>query len=83
MAKEPAKYRQDVATLLHDLFCHYEHVEGCAWWYEYDRKNTWGEYAHKRYLDVADELLMRFSNSKNTMTLTLRWLYQWKCAGRL
>lgn len=83
--RQPSQQRQNVTNLLHDLFCGYNYEEGCSWYYENCRgeNQRWTQPTHARYLDVADELLLRFNDAKSTMTSTLRWLTQFRSEGKL
>lgn len=84
--KAPSQRRQDAATLLHELFCRWDHTEGCAWFYESDRApvNCWkGGTTHAKYLAVADDLLMRFNDAQGCFIGTLRWLKVKKDEGNL
>lgn len=74
--KAPSQRRQDAASLLHDLFCRYDHVGGCSWYYESDRApvNCWKDGAHAKYLATADDLLERFNDAQGCFIGTLRWL---------
>jgi len=45
---------QQLATILHEKFCHWDHVDQCAWYYH---KHDWKEETHGRYLSKAEALL--------------------------
>ena len=45
---------QELAEELHTLLCHWDHTEGCSWYYETSGKATnWTGYAHKTYFAKA------------------------------
>lgn len=54
-AAEKAALPEDkqLAIELHELLCHWNHTDGCGWFYEKD----WTGYAHERYLVKARAVL--------------------------
>lgn len=82
--KAPSQRRQDAATLLHDLFCRWDH-DGCNWYYESERASVqcWRELTHAKYLATADDLLTRFNDAQGCFIGTLKWLKVKKDEGRL
>lgn len=53
---KPRNYQ--FAFKLHDMFCCTNHTDGCSWYYEIkNNRHDWSGYAHKRYLDSANELM--------------------------
>src|SRR6478609_3883476 len=44
---------KQLAIELHELLCHWNHTDGCGWYYEKD----WVGYAHERYLEKARGVL--------------------------
>lgn len=50
-----------LATILHEDHCHWNHIDGCSWYYEcHGQEEDWSRYAHKDYLDKAHELMKSF-----------------------
>ncbi len=45
---------KEVATELHELLCHWNHTDGCGWFYD---KGDWSEYSRKEYLEKAEAVL--------------------------
>lgn len=52
MAK-PNPTLKDLAEILHDKLCRYDHNDQCAWLYENDREDPWKEWTHRRYFEQA------------------------------
>jgi hypothetical protein len=52
----------DLAELLHNNLCHWNHTDGCTWLYEGDQGypvKTWEAYSHKKWLAKAEEIYAR------------------------
>lgn len=46
-----------LALVLHDLLCTWNHTDGCGWYYEvHNGIDDWGGLSHERYLKQAREL---------------------------
>jgi len=44
----------ELAEALHDMLCHWNHTDGCGWFYEFkDGEANWDGWAHERYLKKA------------------------------
>lgn len=43
-----------LAEDLHEKMCHWNHTDGCAWFY---RKDDWNDSTHKEYLKKAKAIL--------------------------
>jgi len=54
------KYKK-TATLLHEQFCHWNHIDGCSWMYDDDK---WIEPVRKEYLRKAEKLLQVFTEGE-------------------
>jgi len=53
---EPEDIR--LARQLHNLLCHWNHTDGCGWYYEVkNKKEDWTGQAHDRYLGKARMLI--------------------------
>ena len=50
---------QRVAELLHGKFCHYNHTDGCGWFY-FDWNNLPRNSDRQCWLDKAEKLLLKF-----------------------
>jgi hypothetical protein len=49
-----------LAVNLHDTLCHFNHVDGCGWDYEFKGKaHDWKGHVHARYLEKSHKLLRR------------------------
>lgn len=51
-----------LAEILHDKLCTWNHIDACTWMYENDPKYPhikWQSWAHKKFLDKAEELIKR------------------------
>ena len=51
---------KQLAIALHDLLCHWNHTDGCSWFYEIqDKVHQWGGTgsAHNRYLNKARKII--------------------------
>jgi len=44
---------KDIAHLLHERYCSWNHTDGCSWGYE---GSDWSGRAHKEWLEEAREL---------------------------
>lgn len=46
---------QELAILLHDKLCRWNHTDGCGWYYQISNENghDWCGYEHGRYLTKA------------------------------
>ena len=56
-----------LAVQLHKLFCHYNHADDCAWFYELGENGAaeWGRYAHKRWLEKASQVYDMVKEGRN------------------
>lgn len=54
--EEPVPHAE-LAVYLHEKYCTCNHTDGCFWSYENDCEDSWGGYAHQRWLKEAQELL--------------------------
>jgi len=43
----------ELATLLHEALCRWNHTDGCGWYYQ----DNWEDSVHQRYLKVAEKIL--------------------------
>jgi hypothetical protein len=60
-----------LAVILHDLNCHYDHTDGCSWWYEVKGAVAdWGASAHGQYYAMAGRMLV--NNSYEVIILVLK-----------
>lgn len=51
---------KQLAVILHDLLCNWNHTDGCGWFYEFKNKiPQWDSYAHADYLEKAERLIAR------------------------
>jgi hypothetical protein len=50
----------EVATVLHECLCAYNHTDGCSWGYEGESNNKWLSYAHASWLEKAQKLADEF-----------------------
>jgi len=49
---------KEIATKLHDLLCHWNHVDGCGWHYAKDTDHEWNrEFSHVKYLTMTRFML--------------------------
>lgn len=49
---------KQLAIWLHSKLCHHNHTDGCGFFYEiHDLEDNWEGYAHKEYLEKADDVL--------------------------
>ncbi len=54
----PAEHQ--LANILHELLCHWNHTDGCGWYYEFkNRVADWDRDTHKGYLKKAVNLIAR------------------------
>jgi len=53
---EITKEEMDLATLIHDKTCHWNHTDGCGWMYEKWDDEKLG-YAKLEYLKIARKVL--------------------------
>ena len=52
------KTPHDLADLLHEKMCHYNHADGCGWHYEMKNgHHDWSGNAHHEYLKKAQRML--------------------------
>jgi DNA-binding protein H-NS len=52
-----------LAERAHELFCQYNHTDGCAWGYEEDKKDpniTWETFSHKYWLEKIEEAMKTY-----------------------
>lgn len=56
---------QELATLIHEKICRFNHVDACGWDYE-----DWDGYTTKRYLKVANKMLEKtdFETAKQVIS---------------
>ena len=47
---------KDLAEVLHEKLCPFDHVEQCTWLYENDRDQPWSEWGHRHYFEKAHQL---------------------------
>lgn len=50
----------NIARLLHERLCRYDHTESCGWYYHtvYDGlADDWTSYSHREYLEKANRLI--------------------------
>lgn len=52
---------RELAEVLHDAFCHDNHVDGCGWQYENWKDKIW--YSRKDYLLRAEAIINRLVES--------------------
>ncbi len=56
---------QNLAEELHTMLCHWNHTDGCGWYYEIRKEVTdWTGYAHKDYFAKAVALTRLNPNMK-------------------
>lgn len=49
---------QNLAEIMHERLCHFNHTDGCDWYYRDPLKpDTWNQGTHQRYLDKAEAAL--------------------------
>jgi hypothetical protein len=62
---------QKLAIKLHKTLCHCNHTDCCSWYYEFveDIAHNWEDYAHKKYLKMADDMLNVTDNVDEIMAL--------------
>ena len=56
---ERQKPIRKIAIKVHDLFCAWNHTDGCGWFYENDAKTedfVWQGYSHRIYLNKIEKL---------------------------
>lgn len=47
-----------LAISLHELSCHWNHTDGCGWYYEFkDGQHDWQGSSHGSYLSKAEKLI--------------------------
>lgn len=67
-AKKLAQENQPLAKLairLHDVFCGYNHTDGCAWGYEArNDKHDWSGQAHRRWMERTELVIKKISLDK-------------------
>lgn len=64
---------KELAELLHNRFCHRDHVENCAWEYESNYTGSlWGQSEHKLWLQKAKRLIKLSTLNVNELIITLR-----------
>lgn len=69
-------YSEDkqLAMFLHTKHCHYNHTDGCSWFYDInDGLHDWNAYAHKDWLQKAQEILkiIDFETAKKVFSIRL------------
>lgn len=53
---------QQIAIMLHEKLCHWNHIDGCGWHYEVKKDgHDWNGYAHADYLKKAKNWCANFS----------------------
>ena len=62
---------QKVAVMLHDMFCTWNHTDGCAWHYEVNGNNihNWSGNAHTDWYEKAQTVLK---------TMAINEFIEWK-----
>jgi heterodisulfide reductase subunit B len=59
--EEPEK---KLARAYHSKECHWNHTDGCSYYYEEDSNKTdWEGFAHKEYLEKSKKLLATVGNN--------------------
>lgn len=54
----PKMSDEELATVLHDMLCQWNHADGCGWYYETDPDTKWTKgRAHGSYLAKAQKLI--------------------------
>jgi len=49
---------KQLATVIHEKQCRWNHTDGCGWYYADSGKDKdWEEYGHVKYLEIADRIL--------------------------
>lgn len=49
---------QQVATILHDKKCQYNHTDGCGWYYEFvNKQEQWSAREHSNWVNKAMALM--------------------------
>jgi hypothetical protein len=61
-AFEEMSDEERLAVSLHDLMCHYNHSDGCGWFYEVKNGvHNWGGQSHQPYFSKA-RMVTKFCN---------------------
>lgn len=62
---------QELAIKLHKKFCHWNHIDGCGFDYEYKKNgdHDWTRFAHKEYLDKAKKIIASGVEIKTALKL--------------
>ena len=65
--QERTKPLREVAYLLHESLCGYNHTDGCSWGYEEKKSDeeTWTGSAHRHWLERVEALLRQHSHIKS------------------
>lgn len=61
-----------IATLLHERLCHYNHTDYCSWNYDIMHGEYWYGFAHDRYLTKAFELIKNSGKSAEDVLSVLK-----------
>lgn len=70
---------QELAVVLHDAYCRYNHTDGCGWFYEIrNGKTDWTGWAHDRWSGYAKEANEVRESLGMTMEQTLDFIKRMK-----
>jgi hypothetical protein len=73
-AESELPVEQRLATVLHSIFCHANHTDGCGWFYEteWDALRKWGKgSSHAHYLEWANRLIKLSTSSPENIIIML------------
>ena len=63
---------RQLAILLHEILCHWNHTDGCSWHYEMDKgKHRWDNQAHSSYLKKAQAIIKQAGDMSIKDMITL------------
>jgi hypothetical protein len=69
---------KELATVLHQTTCHFNHTDQCGWFYETKESDrgefNWEGWTHKRYLEKAEKLYSRVPQRPPAIIAVLRAL---------
>lgn len=59
---------KEVATLIHDMFCRWNHTDGCAWYYSKGTDHDWNHTSERKgYMKRARNILSTGASAENVI----------------
>jgi hypothetical protein len=66
---------EELAEIMHDKLCRWNHTDGCPWLYEQDYStkhpdvDVWDQYVHRNFLESAKKLVEKLEGEVDRETI--------------